>query len=313
MAFPPYGTTVPTLNKFNFSFNGLTFGPATTNENSGFGFTKIEGLDRPDVRDGDVDAPRSRGQFVGLDLLAARDITITGELGTDGTSLFHASQQLRNIFSPRGTTQDPLFFCDGTGTTYAIMVRIRKDNIPIDFAYSVGALAQIVVQFHALDPNFYSTPTQLVTCGLPDPTGGFTFDIVFPWNFNPGSPGPSNFLNLTNAGNVNSYPIFTINGPCINPIIININTGQYLQFNLTLGSTDVLVVDTDNPHSAQLNGIASRLSYLSPYSQWFSLVPELGPNASNGGVTTIEFNSGDLTQAAGTLAIQYASAYSSLT
>ncbi len=316
MAFPSPSVSVPTLANFNVSFNGFTMGPGSGSENNGVGFLKIEGVDRPTVRSGDVDQPRTSGQFIGLDLLAGRDIILTAQLGRDAVSLAHAAQQLRNALSPRGTTEDPLFL-NINGTTYACTVRARKDTIPIDIPYALGSLAQSVsILFHATDPHFYSTPTLAPTIGLPAPSGGFIFPITFPLSFGGGSG--NNSVNVTNYGNVECWPILTITGPCLYPAISNLTTGQVLSFNLSMATGDTLVINTGNPHTATYTSAgstigSSRLYTLGSSSSWWNIPPGVGPNAVNGGVSTISFNSQDVVQAAGTCQIAYASAYSSLT
>ena len=311
MAFPASTVTVPTLTSLQASFNGLTFG-ATTN----FELEKVEGLDSVSVRTQDPDKPRSRGQFAGLDLPSGRDITFSGNIAAvTGTSFATGLANLSNVLVPRGAVEDPLFIHIG-GTTYVCMARMRRQNVPVDVSYVLGNLAQnVAIQFHATDPYIYSTPTQAATVTLPNPTGGFKFNLKFNLTFGGGSSG--NSVTVTNNGNVECYPVLTITGPCNYPIVTNVTTGQSLQFNVAMATGDKLVVQTDSPHSATyfVAGSpygASRLYTLSASSSWFNLAPANGPNALNSGNSTIQFSSSDTAQAAGSLQIQYASAYSSI-
>lgn len=48
---------------------------------------------------------------------------------------------------------------------------------------------------------------------------------------------------ITNAGNVDAYPVITITGACANPSISNETTGESITANVALGCTDTLIID----------------------------------------------------------------------
>src|SRR5579875_1947174 len=102
MAFPSPAVTPPSLSTWQASFNGLTIGLGTP-----FAIDKITGLDLPALRSGDVVRQRDHGQLIGLDLLAARDIVIEGDVVSDGTSLQHALVNLATATTPGGSTEQP--------------------------------------------------------------------------------------------------------------------------------------------------------------------------------------------------------------
>lgn len=310
MPYPSSTVTPPSLEQYQWWWNSLTLGHTTP-----YGNHKFEGLDRPKVRSQDQDWPRTRGQSRGLDLLAGRDYNVTMDISSyNGTTLQQATADLRNACSPRGTVEDPLYINIG-GTSYVFYARVRKDSIPIDITYVLGNLAKnIVVNFHATDPYIYSTPTQSVSLGLSTPVGGFTFPFSFPLSF---GGGGGNTASVTNNGNVECYPILTVTGPCIYPTITNETSGQELSFDIQLNDGDQLVIDTDVPHSALYYASGSttpvsRMYTISTNSQWWYLPPGVGPNAVNGGVSTISFTSQDTSPVAGTLSIEYVSAFSSI-
>lgn len=95
---------------------------------------------------------------------------------------------------------------------------------------------------------------------------GATFNVTF------GSVGTAGVINAVNSGNFPTRPIVAIAGPVDNPIVYNLNTGQYLQFAISLGVGDVLTLDTDL-HTVILNGTASRRNTMTPSSQWWELAP----------------------------------------
>ena len=89
MAWPTFGTAIPTLSTYQFSFSGYTFGPGTA-----FELMKLDGVDMPSVRSGDAGRPRDHGMFVGLDVMGGREVTIAGQLRSDSVSFQHALEAL---------------------------------------------------------------------------------------------------------------------------------------------------------------------------------------------------------------------------
>lgn len=302
MAFPSSTVSVPTLSSFQFSFRGVTMGPGTAYE-----FTKIEGVrDMPQVRSGDAGRPRDHGDFIGLDVLPGREINLSMEIGPPFTTTFTAALlTLATAMVPSATTEYPLFYCENS-VTYACMARARRKSIPIDLAYANGSLAQnVVLQFKATDPRWYATPTLAPSCGLPTPVGGFAFPLAFPLSF--GSGSLTNTISIANTtSDIDTRPILTVTGPCITPAIYNTSvTGTpSVAFGVTMATGDQLVIDMDF-HTAVYypNGSTvgySVLSTLQTNSTWWTL-----PAATT---SLILFSSADTSPAAGTLAVQWASA-----
>lgn len=301
MPFPAPGASVPTLSSYQWSFNGYTGGTGTF-----FGVQKYEGIDMPDVRNGDAGRARDPGQFIGLDLLNGRQITITGQLGPltggGGFSFQSAWSALAAATVPGGTVEQPFFFnLPGYGTLVS-MCRVRKRSMPLDITLSLGNLGNVVLQLNATDPRLYTTPTLNPSVSPPGTTAGFSFPLSFPLSF--GGGGVAGSLSINNTGNIETRPILVVTGPCTNPSITNATAAgsPNLTFNLPMASGDQLFIDTDF-HTATYFTAGStigstRLASLAQGSQWWSLAP---------GVNTIQFLTGD-SVATGTLTVQYASA-----
>jgi hypothetical protein len=295
MAFPAFGTSVPTLTSYQASFRGYTFGAGTV-----FELQKIEGADLPSVRSGDNPRPRDHGLFVGLDVMGGRELTFTGQLRRDSTSFAHALQELGSATIPGGVVQEPLFVNFPGFGTLATLVRPRKRSMPQDIQYALGELANVVLMFQASDPRWYGTPTQSASVSPPSTTAGFKFNITFPLSFGGGSVAGA--LTVNNMGNIETRPLLIVEGPCENPSITQASTGNNLSFtNLTMSSGDKLEIDTDL-HTATffVSGStigSTRLYKLVKGSRWFTMPP---------GETTFQFLSGT---GEGKLEVQWASAY----
>lgn len=309
MAFPSPTVTPPTFTMTpSVYFNGITFSGAGP-----FLLKKISGIDMPTVRSGDTDAPRTHGQFIGLDLLSGRDVELTFDVGPpfgSYTNLPGAMAALRAALTPSGTTETPLFVQLPNGSMYTALVRPRKRSTDIDIVYTLGNLAQnLMVQFHATDAMMYSTPTAEPSTGLGTAgSGADFFNLTFNFSFG-GTGGGAGVLNATNSGDVTSWPIFIITGPCTYPKITNasISGNPSISFGVTMLTGDQLIINTDPKYrsavyynSGSAQG-ATTLYTLQTGSAWFGLNP---------GANQIQFTTLDSSTVAATLAMEWASSYS---
>jgi hypothetical protein len=276
----------------------------------------LEGLGKPDVRSGNMDRPRARGAFPGLNLLKTRLLTATMDVGPpfgSYTNLAGALGALRAAVSTEGTTEYPLWIQLPNFPFVACMARVAQKVDPkYDYAADIGGLGigyvrSVPVQWEATDPYFYSAPTVATTIGLPTPGVGFTFPITFNWSFGGGSS--ANMATITNNGNVPCWPVLVITGPCVNPTVANLSVAgsPTLQLNATLNTGDQLIVDCDLqtivfiPSGSTVGSPQPQI--LMPGSSFFACPP---------GSSVLSFNSQDTSPAAGTLTVWSASAYDGL-
>lgn len=276
-----------------------------------FNLKKLEGLEKPDVRSGNTDRPRTRGAFVGLNLLKTRTITLTLDVGPPfGTysTLAGALAALRAACSTEGVTEYPLWLQMPGLPLVACMARVIKTSFPWDITADIGHLLQgATIQFEATDPYFYSAPTLASSVGLPTPGVGFTFPLTFNWSFGGGST--ANQVTVTNSGDVPCWPVLVITGPTLNPTVQNLSIAgsPSVTFGIQLNVGDQLVVDCDMqsvvfyPSGSTVGAPYPQI--LQAGSTFFSLPP---------GNSTVSFNDQSTSPEAGTVAIWNASAYSAL-
>lgn len=310
MAFPASSVTVPTLNPFEYSFNGLTFGGIAKTSGVPSEFYPLvqapSGHDMPALRTGDVARPRDQGAFIGVNLLAARQIHVDLVVLPDATSLQHSLDTLMTALTPSGInaiTEYPLFFNAPNRGTTATMARCTKMTFPLDssrVAPSAAGPAGIIggnavdkgwvmaaLEFTATDPRWYSTPTTATT-------------------LTPGTP-----VTVTNAGYMEVRPVFVLNGgPITNPSLANNTTGGSIGFarpggGTTINSGDNITISMDTHAVTYFNhtsGVTSNIqNWIVASSEWWTLQP--GANiveytTSAGSVTgTMQWASGYLVNA----------------
>lgn len=241
---------------------------------------RLELSDRPQ-RDGAFDAPSFR---------SARVVTLEGTaVAPDEDARERAKDRIAAVLVD-GADLVELAVRERTVTRRAL-VRLSAgtkvvDTTPVSFDWSV--------QLTAPDPLRYGAEVHQASCGLPRPGAGIAFPLVFPLEF--GEPADGT-LAVTNAGTTVAWPVWTVRGPCTQPVIRNDATGERLVFALSLTEGDVLVVDTA-ARTVFLGG-ASRRAALLPTSTWFGLPP---------GNTTIGFSAFDNT-ASGTLTVSWRDAW----
>ena len=312
MSFPSPSVTPPTFTQYPSAyFQGITLGIAPFYLRGDGNFS---GLFMPNVRNGDPGAPRTHGQYIGLDLLDGRDIDIVIDIGPPfGSygSLLGAQAALTAALTPSGSTENPLFIqLSSASTMFAAMVRPRKRDSQVDLAYTVGQLARkIPLQFHATDPTLYAAGTEDPSVSVPGPLGGFSFPLTFDLSFGGGTEYGA--LNVANSGDMPLYPIVTFTGPCTYPKLANVSvTGSpYIQFAVLMNAGDQLVINTDPKYPSATyynNGstVGSSFMYaLTQGSNWYAIIP---------GANALQFTTLDVSAVNGYVTVEYTSAYSSV-
>lgn len=256
-------------SSYGFAFNGWLFGGA----GQGVQVLSIEGLeDLPTLRTSDAGRGFADGVFTGSDYLNNRTIVMELQIMSDAnapmsTYLAQLKQYLLSQTAGTGVLQ---FLIPNRGVQ-RVNARVRRRAIKIDPEYTYGK-AYALVEFFCPDPRLYNDTA--TTASLVPTAGALrTYNRTYNRTYTVTSAGATSVV-LTNNGNYQTFPTFTITGTCASPLITNYSTGQILSFpSATLGSTDVLLVDCDLK-TVMLNGVAAR-NLLSNTSQWFGLSPNV--------------------------------------
>jgi hypothetical protein len=277
-----------------YLYNGLSFGQDLT-----IGVVSSTGIDDlPDMATGDVQRPRDHGLLAGLDYLAGRSVVLNMVAWAGpGFTLAQVIDQLKAAFSPQVSTVSPLQFCRPGQTTRQILCRARKFTGGVQGGRTGGVWTG-AVQLDAEDPRIYDAVQQSQLVTLPTPSSGMTFPATFPLTFG-GTTGGGGQISANNAGDFATRPVAVIAGPCVNPRIENVTTGQSISLNITLGPSDTLTIDFD-AHTVFLNGTGSRYAAVIPGSTFFELPP---------GTSLVEFFSQDASPTGATLTLTWSSAW----
>jgi hypothetical protein len=224
LMFPSPSLVVPSLEDFQWSYNGLKLGA-----NTPYGVLGAEGFNMADIRNSDGGWPRDHGQALGLDLLGGQDILLDLWMKSDGTSLQHAQTALAAATRVQPGEETPLWFKLPNLQTMCLMTRPRKRKSKIDSDYASGNIGKPELSLHATDPRFYEHGRETVINLGPLAGGKVT----------------AGKLVVTN-GNMEMRPIIVFTGKLRNPSIGNLTIAghptlkleptEWLECELTEGS-----------------------------------------------------------------------------
>lgn len=270
---------------------GTIFGAATLafGRGTSYGPRRFQGLDQPPLRTADVPRSGDIGSFGGLDYIDERSVVIDMQLkGTSKANYDSLYSALEQAMIPR---QFDIILSLDNGNR---VVFCRPRGLQGDREYSnLGQLGMHRLRFDARDSRIYDSAMQTIAMALPAATGGFVPPLIPPLSLSSASGGGT--YTATNAGTYECRPVVVVtNCVAVNPRIENVTAGKTVRVNVTLASTDILVIDFDgrtidliaNPpvganfdtlKTAGLTNPASRRALLDPNSKWWTLAP--GPNA----------------------------------
>lgn len=232
----------------------------------------FDGWDSAEVRSEYTEREADHGAWASPVYLGSRPITLAGTVtAPDRATLEDALERLRTAAALGDTT---LVVYELAGSKQAT---VRRSGKPL-MAYVTDRIATYSVLVTAADPRRYEATQQSGQTALPSTTGGLVLPAAMPWTIS--ATTVSGQITATNRGTIATRPQFTIAGPVQQPqvaVLYEDGTVRTLAYSDTLGTGDVLTVDTD-AHTVML-GAASRRRYLS--GQW----PEIPP----GKTVTISF------------------------
>ena len=277
LAYPTAGVTV---NFGATDVNGITWL-----------WQKIQGWDGPDVAGGVLQRAGDHGAWPSPQFYAARTLTLT-------VTASAPTQALRD--AARAIMQQVIPISDLATLTYnepvPKQIAVRRSG-KITEAYPTLTDVTFTCGLVAPDPRKYGTGVKTLTTSAPPPIigSGLTLPFTVPFTLTATGGVSGNSVAALNAGNFETRPVVTVQGPVISPAVSNITTGQTVSFSqIALGVTDSLSLDF-NVRQATLNGAA--FVPADPFSTWWTLAPgtstvQLAGTSDTGAVLTVTWSDG---------------------
>jgi hypothetical protein len=118
------------------------------------------------------------------------------------------------------------------------------DGLDLDesIANHVGAWCKTVLTFHAAWPYWQDANEQSLTWDIGEPTPFFP---IFPLHLTEGEVFSSQ--TITNVGDVDAFPQWSVFGPCTGVVLTNVTTGRVLAWSGTLSGQESVSIDTRPP------------------------------------------------------------------
>lgn len=253
---------MPITDTWQFEFDSFVMGTG-----SEFWVESVEGLNPPDTRTDIQERAEAHGSFTFSGFMQHREITISGDMHSP-TNFYGNVDSWRQAFRPR-IDDVPLYFRLGDAISHMVWAKPTKRHFPTDVDFSRG-LMKWTVQFVCGDPRIYSEAERTNSFTPAQSTTGIDFSLDLPTNFG-GFTLPA-VGGVLNAGVFPTPWVARIDGPAINPKIVNVNTGEHTELLIELGPNDYIVVDSKEK-TVMLNGTASRYDVLPENNVWWDIQP----------------------------------------
>jgi Phage tail protein len=263
----------PTLTQdylVQFGDNGVLL---NTDANPSAGFvdlTSIQGLDNSPYRMTQHEREHTHGGFLTAEFESIRWVTLIGNIIAPTTLLYTYLDTLKGNYAAAKLPQ-PLYF-----TTVGMAQRLvfaKSLGLKYDLTDTARyGMIPFQVQLGCEDPSIYSDPAITASGSLAGTAGGRGYPESFPISYGVNANQSAGAVAATNMGNKETDATITVYGPVVNPAVVLDQTSAALYFNITLASTDSLVINLRS-RTVLLNGTANRRGTLSSTSQWFMLQP----------------------------------------
>ncbi|MFD8151750.1 hypothetical protein ACFV28_13495 [Streptomyces sp. NPDC059720] len=286
-------------------YGDLLLGPGTP-----YRWRRITGWgDLPALDSGTVARAGAHGSIPGQLLAQSRTI------GLDGLIVRAPAARIGEVVGAledaTGPVVDELPFVawlDERGPLLAY-ARVLRRAIPADKGYRVGTITGGAIELEATDPRRYELTERTASATLPSAEPGLEWNVDeqgveggLAWPLTFGAVGSTGALAVTNNGKAETHPVIVFRGPVVRPSLVNVATGDVLEYDLPLAAGDVLEVDT-RAGTVTLNGTASRLDRATARSvpeQTFTLAP---------GTTGLAFRAAPESDPSASVVVRYRSAY----
>lgn len=232
--------------------------------------TEVSGLDSPEVRENADNLVQFDGGIHGDFFWGRRPVVLNGlilnpqspaERNVRQNKLERASAALRGDAELKWTLSG--------GEQQFILVR-RQQPVRVTGAWQKTFQIPLV----SADPRIYNQNQSAATVMLSsgdESVVGRGYDMVYDKDYGPAVINGQ--VTAANNGTADTYPLIVVEGPVVNPTIINFTTGQGIYLTYTLQADETLSLDALN-RTVMLNGTSPRYGAIDQSrTNWWALVP----------------------------------------
>lgn len=212
-------------------------------------FNKQPNLDGVDCKILKQKSPDQKGESYIDTLINGKDINLNIYIVGDTLEKLELSKQkLLRVFNPE-IGKGKLIYIDKFKQRY--MDVYVDGDLKINDNGSLKFAKNVIVDLYACNPYWYQDADDLELAAT---IGGLEFplDIVDDIEFE--QDGKE--IQVNNVGTSEAGVVIEFNGPAVNPKVINMTTGEYVQVDTTLNEGQVLTIDTNDRNiRIELDGV----------------------------------------------------------
>ena len=213
---------------------------------------------------------------------------VQGSIQMEAATAARTCQAGFAFFDHTGTIIGSILYGTGTSDVTGSYTQINTGNITAPAGAVKCTLVALVQSTAAASEVHYVGAAGFTVQGVGFLGPGSALGLSFNGTVNAAQ------TTLENLGSHTAYPIITLVGPLVNPVIQDLTTGITMKLNMTLNTGDTVVINC-NAKSIILNGYASRRSTYSGIF-WFSIPPNtintyfLSADSGTGSITALAYN-----------------------
>lgn len=223
----------------------------------------------PPIRPTVEDKTAADGAWGGPGFYGARVVSLTGEAwAPTREAMLAAKDRIKAAINPRQTTT---LTVEEAHLTRFATVRLSDQVSLTDKTAQIFSWGVTVT---ATDPRRYGTDTLTGTASLPvGLVDGRTYSKTFDYVYGVVAPNYVGSVVLANIGDYDQTPAtITFTGPVLSPRVEHVQSGKFLQFDVTVEWGETLVIDL-RQQTVLLNGETNRAYTITAGSTWFMLAP----------------------------------------
>lgn len=232
MSSNPSVGQVARIAPFDYQYRIGGWGGFLIGSHTEYKVESTQGLGGWDIRTSDSDLPRGDGSIRGIDLEASREFSFVINVGRNRDQIELFLDRLYRALVPRRDEDIELIWRHPTAIPK--MMRVRPINLPrIRNSVTNQSYARQEITFRASDPRHYSAVVNRVE--IPNTPAGATSLTE---------------IQVSNAGNIDAYPLITISGPASGPVVTSVeisnkSTLGSLKLDLVLSRGSTVVADME--------------------------------------------------------------------
>lgn len=236
------------------------------------GLVEWDGIYTPGtVQDSQVAPFQDGSTYIGTTLQDRELVVTLGYFGSfDVVAIQNWKRNIQRVCNPKTNDIYGSGYADITENGVTRRVYCVVDSVASKINSRRNGANDVILTFLCNDPYMYGDTSNYENVSFIEATFEFAPDFEFDPDIEFGTAALGGVL-ITNDGDVPASHLINIAGPCVDPYVTNVTTGEFVGFDLELLAGDEIIIDVASS-IVELNG-ASAIQYLDVDSVFWKLIP----------------------------------------